>query len=59
MVVMGQLTTQWGVHVFLVNRKIDSYLHYILGFGFFTVWGILEIRHQAYLKSHVAYDEPT
>jgi hypothetical protein len=46
MVVVGQLTTQWGIHVFLANRKIESNLHYILGVLFFTAWLFLEMRHR-------------
>lgn len=59
MIVLGQVTTQWGIHQYHKNRNVESDLHFVLAAIFYLVWIVLEVCHRWFLNSKVTLLEPS
>lgn len=59
MIVLGQVTTQWGIHMYHKNRNVESDLHLVLAVIFYLVWIGLEVSHRQFLASKVTLLEPS
>jgi len=59
MIILGQVTTQWGIHMYHKNRNVQSDLHLVLAFIFYLVWIVLEVSHRQFLNSKVTFLEPS
>ncbi len=59
MIILGEVTTQWGIHMYHKNRNVQSDLHLVLAFIFYLVWIVLEVSHRQFLNSKVTFLEPS
>lgn len=59
MLVTSQVTIFFGIYSYTHNRDIDTVLHYVSITLFFSLFAILEIWHQVYLRQdQVKFSEP-